>query len=181
MEDDCCKKTTMSKDIKYLIIFIIVFIVLIGGFAVLVSNKDAQETKISSIKLDSKTVEVTPNNDDWGLIPIGGGIVEKTYEVKNLTTGTLNLKRIVTSCMCTKASFEVGENKSAFFGMEMSGDKNASINISVGPNQIATLRVRFDPAAHGPQGVGPFDRVISLTFSDPAGIKEIKFKGVVVR
>ncbi|MBI3397033.1 DUF1573 domain-containing protein, partial [Candidatus Woesebacteria bacterium] len=157
----------MNKDVKFLVIFVVLFILLIGVFAVFISKQDAKETVISSNLLDSKTIEVVPNNNDWGIIPINGGIVEKTYEVKNVTSKNINLKRIVTSCMCTKASFEVGENKSAYFGMEMSGDKNATINIEVASGQTGMLKVRFDPAAHGPQGVGPFDRVISLTFSDP--------------
>ena len=42
------------------------------------------------------------------------------------------------------------------------------------------VAVNFDPAAHGPQGTGPFDRVVILTFSDPAGVKELTFNGTVV-
>ncbi len=82
--------------------------------------------------------------------------------------------------MCTKASFEIGDKKTRFFGMEGHGDKNPPVNIEIPSGASGKVIVQFDPAAHGPQGVGPFERSVFLTFSDPAGIKELRFNGKVV-
>jgi hypothetical protein len=82
--------------------------------------------------------------------------------------------------MCTKASFEIGDRKTRFFGMEGHGDRNPPVNIDIPDGASGKVVVQFDPAAHGPQGIGPFERSVFLTFSDPAGIKELKFNGEVV-
>jgi len=117
---------------------------------------------------------------DLGDVPINGGIVTKEYEVENNTDKVMKLKKIATSCMCTKASFEIEGKKTKFFGMEGHGDKNPPVNIEIAPQTQAKVIMQFDPAAHGPQGVGPFDRSVLLTFSEPKGVREFKFGGTVV-
>lgn len=82
--------------------------------------------------------------------------------------------------MCTTASVQIGEQETKFFGMEGHGDANPPVNIEVGSGEEGKVIVKFDPAAHGPQGAGPFNRVVYLNFSDPAGIKELTFSGTVV-
>ena len=81
----------------------------------------------------------------------------------------------------TQAKVSVGDRETRFFGMEHGMDRNPPVNIEVGLGETAKVTVNFDPAAHGPEGVGPFDRVVWLAFSDPAGVKELKFSGVVVK
>jgi hypothetical protein len=49
------------------------------------------------------------------------------------------------------------------------------LGLEINPEQTALVIINFDPAAHEPQGVGFFDRIVLLTFSNPAGIKESKF------
>jgi hypothetical protein len=93
----------------------------------------------------------------------------------------MTLQKVVTSCMCTEAKVTVSGNESRFFGMEHPGERNPSINYEISPNETVTVTVNFDPAAHGPQGIGAFDRVVTLTFSNPLGIKELTFHGTVVR
>lgn len=104
----------------------------------------------------------------------------KTYEVKNVSGNTLKLKKIATSCMCTKAKIKIGDRETRFFGMEGHTDKNPSVNLEFPKDAVATVIVEFDPAAHGPRGVGPFERIVYLTFSDPAGVKELKLSGTVI-
>ena len=82
--------------------------------------------------------------------------------------------------MCTTASVQIGGKETKFFGMEGHGDANPPVNIEVGSGEEGKVMVKFDPAAHGPQGTGPFNRVVYLTFSDPAGMKELTFSGTVV-
>ena len=170
----------MAKDLKILVAALVFTFLLIIGFAFW-QGKPKEESPEPIVAGDVAGVEINPLSYDLGDVPIDGGIVTKEYEVKNSTEGVLNLKKLATSCMCTTASFEVGETNTKFFGMEGHGDKNPSVNIEIGPGQSGKVVTRFDPAAHGPQGVGPFDRSIFLTFSDPAGVKELKFNGVVVK
>ena len=166
------------KDIKILIATLNFSVILIVGFAAFFGGKEDEEVLVAGAQIEG--VEANPGVYDLGDVPINGGLVTKEYQIKNTIGNTLKLKKIATSCMCTKASFQVEETKTKFFGMEGHGDKNPPVNIEIPAGQVGKVVVQFDPAAHGPQGVGPFDRSIFLTFSDPAGIKELKFNGTVV-
>ncbi|MEK7112466.1 MAG: DUF1573 domain-containing protein [Patescibacteria group bacterium] len=166
------------KDTKILIgILIATFVVIVGG-VFLVGRKGAYEEQAP--KTEVLGIEANPSSYDLGNVPIAGGIITKEYTIKNTTDKSIKLKKIATSCMCTTASLELGGKSTKFFGMEGHGDLNPPVNIEVASGQEGKIIVKFDPAAHGPQGVGPFDRVIWLTFSDPAGVKELTFNGAVV-
>lgn len=166
----------MSKEAKVLLIggAISLFVIVLAAFFV---TKTGEQNAPASEVLG---VEASPTSYDLGNVPINGGIVTKEFEIKNTTDKTLKLKKIATSCMCTTASVEAGGKTTNFFGMEMAGDRNPPVNLELGRGETGKVVVKFDPAAHGPQGVGLFDRVIWLTFSDPAGIKELTFNGNVV-
>jgi hypothetical protein len=166
----------MQKDTKVLIGIIVVTFILIFGGALLLSRSSSQ----SQVLAEVAGLELSPQNYNLGEVPISGGIATREYVVKNTTNGVMRLKKIATSCMCTEAAFEIGDKKTQFFGMEGHGDANPPVNIEIGAGQEAKVIVNFDPAAHGPEGVGPFDRIVWLTFSDPGGIKELTFSGTVV-
>lgn len=169
----------MAKDFKLMLVGIIVtFLLIIGISFVFGGKQQQQEAVVAGIKVEG--LEASPETYDLGNVPINGGLITKEYEIKNTTDSTLKLKKIATSCMCTKARVKVGEEETKFFGMEGHGDKNPPVNLEIAAGEIAKVIVEFDPAAHGPQGVGPVDRSVFLTFSDPAGVKELGFKGVVV-
>lgn len=166
------------KDLKILIITLVFSTILIVGFAFLFGGKKEDDVLVSNQTVEG--IEANPESYDLGDVPINGGIVTREYEIKNVSGATLKLKKIATSCMCTKASFEIGGKKTRFFGMEGHGDRNPPVNIEIPAGSSGKVVVQFDPAAHGPQGVGPFERSVFLTFSDPAGVKELKFNGKVV-
>jgi len=151
---------------------------LVVGFALWQGGKGEGEVEILGKVVDG--VVVSPESYEVGEVRMKDGIVTKIYEVKNTTENSIRLKKIATSCMCTQAKVKVGEKETRMFGMEGHGDKNPSVNLEIPADETAIVTVEFDPAAHGPQGVGPFDRIVWLTFSDPAGIKELKFNGTVI-
>ena len=165
------------KDSKLLIGIALVALLLVGGGAVLLGGKSEGSTQVASEVLG---IETNPNYYDLGEVPINGGIVTKEYSFKNITGNSLKLKKVATSCMCTTASVQIGGEITKFFGMEGHGDANPPVNIEIGGGEEGKVVVNFDPAAHGPQGTGPFNRVVYLTFSDPAGVKELTFNGTVV-
>lgn len=165
----------MGKDTKVLLgIILATLVILVGGIFLLGRGQEKVLGEVSGL-------EVTPSSYDLGEVPINGGIVAKEYEAKNTTEKTIRLKKIATSCECTSAKVRVGEKETRFFGMEHAMDKNPPVNLEVGAGQTAIVTVNFDPAAHGPEGVGPFERVVWLTFSDPVGVAELKFSGTVVK
>lgn len=165
----------MGKDMKILIGSIVFTFVLIIGFAVWQAKKPQSQTTVNTAVLG---VTATPEFYNLGNVAINGGLVTREYEVKNTSDKTLKLSRIATSCMCTTAKVKMGESESRFFGMEMSGDRNPQVSLEIKPGETGKVTVQFDPAAHGPTGVGPFDRIVWLYFTN--GIKELKFNGVVV-
>jgi len=166
----------MMKDTKFLIIAFLVSIAVIGGVAFLFSKKSSGDTQIPPTEVLGLTAN--PQSYDLGSVPINGGIVSRDYEIKNTTSGKLTLKKIATSCMCTQARVKIGDKETRFFGMEMTGDKNAPVSLEIPAGESAKVTVNFDPAAHGPAGTGPFDRIIWLSFAQ--GTKELKFNGTVV-
>ena len=167
------------KDSKVLIgIALATLLIIVGGVVLL--GRNSSNTGEPEANTEVLGIEATPAFYDLGEVPINGGMVTKEYLIKNTTDKTIRLKKIATSCMCTTASLDLGGKSTKFFGMEGHGDANPPVNVEIGSGQEAKVIVKFDPAAHGPQGTGPFDRAVWLTFSDPGGIKELTFSGTVV-
>jgi len=158
---------------KVIIAVIAILIIFAGGFY-LVSRGDNSTSDLPLAKVEAADVQVSPDNYDIGRVLMKGGVVTREYEIKNNSENTLRLKKIVTSCMCTRAQVVVGDNKTRFYAME-----NSIISFDIPGESTAKLVVRFDPAAHGIQGVGKVDRNVSLTFLDPVGTKEVRFFGEV--
>ncbi len=169
----------MGNDIKIFIGIIGFTVLLVIGLAVWQGGKEDNEPTQPLAQVAG--IQISPQNYDLGNVELSGGLVTKEYEVKNDTDQPMKLQKLVTSCMCTQAKVSVGDRESRFFGMEHPGDRNPSINYEIPSGETAKVTVNFDPAAHGPQGVGPFDRVVTLTFSEPAGVKQLTFNGTVVR
>lgn len=165
------------NDKKYLIIILGITVLLFGGFIAFASaNKNTQPTVLGQANL----IEANPSFYELGQVPLNGGVVTKEYEIKNTHSEEIILKKIATSCMCTRAKVVSEGQETEFFGMEHPGDRNKTISFLLAAGESAKVLVEFDPAAHGPQGVGPFDREVWLTFTDPVGVKSLKFSGTVV-
>lgn len=163
----------MGKDIKILLGSLIFTFLLIIGLSLLLSGQDKGLEEV-------KGVEATPASYEVGDIPINGGILTKEFTIKNNTNEELTLRKVATSCMCTEAKIVLGDEETVYYSMEHPTDKNPPVNLTFAPGQEANVIVNFDPAAHGPEGVGPFERDVWLTFSDPAGLKTLSFSGRVV-
>ena len=171
----------MTKDLKILVGVLAFSFLLIVGFAIWQGGKEPSTKEVgATASADIKDLEVNPASYDVGTIKMKDGNVVKTYEVKNTSTESMKLQRIATSCMCTKTKIKIGDKETREFGMEGMGDKNPPINLELSSGQTATVTAIFDPAAHGPKGVGSFDRTVFLYFSNPTGTKELKFNGTVV-
>ena len=63
--------------------------------------------------------------------------------------------------MCTTASLIIGDKQFGPVGMPGHG-AIPTINQTINANEEATVEVVFDPAAHGPAGVGRIERIVTL-------------------
>ena len=115
---------------------------------------------------------------DFGTIKMSNGKVEKVFTLTNQGTTETEIKTIVTSCMCTPPFLSPPAGEKGPFGMPGHGGPSRPANEVIKAGESRAVRVVFDPNAHGPAGVGPIDRVITLT--DAAGASlEFRIKGLV--
>jgi hypothetical protein len=106
-------------------------------------------------------VSARPNHD-FGTISMAAGDVTHTYRIKNDGAAPLTLDRIYTSCMCTTATLITASGrKQGPFGMPGHGPLKA-VSAQLAPGETALLEVVFDPAAHGPSGIGLIDRIVTV-------------------
>ncbi len=161
---------------KKIIIGLIVLTMLILGGGVYFLSSTATSTQVTPSQ--NVKVEIPERTFDWGNIPYSGGNATKTFTIKNTGTGVLQLSGVKTSCTCTKAQVTIDGKGSPYFSMHPTSGWVGQ----VAPGKEAQLLVIFDPAFHGPTGVGPVERLISLETNDIQNPKiEFSLKGVVVK
>ena len=64
--------------------------------------------------------------------------------------------------MCTTAQLRTSGETSKKFGMH---EKTANV-FEVQPGETAEVVVEFDPLFHGPSGVGPINRTVTMNTND---------------
>ncbi len=163
---------------KIIIVIVATLAIFAGGFY-FVSKGGSSVPESSLAKIEASDVQVSPESYDIGRVLMKNGVVTREYEIKNNSENTLRLKKIVTSCMCTRAQVVVGDERTRLYAMEMNGVKNPIISFDIPAKSTAKVVVKFDPAAHGIQGAGVVDRTVWLTFVDPVGTKQVAFHGEV--
>lgn len=98
---------------------------------------------------------------DFGSISMAAGTVRHTYAVSNTGDAPVTIVGVQTSCMCTGATVVNGNDRIGPFGMAGHG-RMPTIRETVAPGAMIQVEVTFDPAAHGPAGVGRTERVVTL-------------------
>lgn len=150
---------------KKIILFSIIgtLLIVVGGSVWLGSSQTPQISASQNVK----AYTTDPTSADWGDIPMYKGNVTKVFTIKNTGTDTLKLYNIKTSCHCTKSHVNIGSDESPDFGMS----SYSSWVGEVPPGKEAKLSVIFDPAYHGPNGVGPINRFVSVETNDKTNTK----------
>ncbi len=157
-----------------LIIVSLVGLLFVGAYSLTKSDSEATQNLETT---GSGKLSLSETSFDWGTIPISGGFAEKTFTLANSGSGSLTLGQVTTSCACTTAQLIKDGRSSPFFGMHTKSNFTMTLN----PGEQADLKVIFDPAYHGPSGIGPIDRIISFVTNDPANRSvELNLKGLVV-
>lgn len=171
----------MTREGKIILGLIVGTIAVIGGLAFWMTKSSGGGSGGDSLLLNEpvSNLEASPSGImGLGNVAYRGGIVSKTFDIKNTFDKTIKLRKITTSCMCTTAKFSVNEKESKFYGMEMNGDLNPLIDVDFPAGTTGQVIFDFDPAAHGPEGIGAIDREVTLFFD--VGYKTLEFNGTVV-
>ena len=87
------------------------------------------------------------------------------------------INKMYTSCMCTTATLIINGKIFGPYGMQGHGFI-PKINEALAPGEEAQIEAIFDPAAHGPAGVGPIERLIYIESSN-APTLELTISAVV--
>ncbi|MCR4332676.1 MAG: DUF1573 domain-containing protein [Sulfuricaulis sp.] len=110
-------------------------------------------------------LSATELNFNFGSVSMARGKVTHRYWIRNAGTEPIVLGKMYTSCMCTTAAL-VKSSGRKFAPVGMPGHTPVpSLNETMQPNEEAMVEVVFDPAAHGPAGIGPIDRVVTIEHS----------------
>ncbi len=111
---------------------------------------------------------------DFGIIAMGDGLVSHPFEVTNAGTEKVSIEKVYTSCGCTTASIQ-----NYTFTMPGHGGDSV-VDITVEPGESFIVDVVYDPAAHGPSGVGFAQRSVYLeTNSSKTPELELKIQSTV--
>ncbi len=165
---------------KTLIITILVFLVLSGLFIWgYVQNGNTPATVQGASNAGPKSTLAAPLTVyDFGTISMKNGDVSKDFIFANPSRQSIIIRGLETSCMCTSA-FLVKANGSSDgpFSMPGMGGRTAT-NETIKAGEGRTLRVVYNPNAHGPAGVGQIDRFITIT-DETGGKLQFEIKALV--
>ena len=114
---------------------------------------------------------------DFGTISMSAGKVTHRYRIRNTGDSPITIRKIYTSCMCTEATLVTAEGRMGPFGMPGHG-VIPGIYEAIPAGGGAVVDVRFDPAAHGPAGIGPTDRLVTIR-TDEAPPLTLRFTAMV--
>ncbi len=106
-------------------------------------------------------LEFSPGFFDFGKISMSAGLVEQDFIVTNSSSEPAILAKLSTSCMCTSAELLAPAGNVGPFGMPSHGGAS-DFSLPLLPGEPAVVRVVFDPAAHGPAGLGKVSRTVTL-------------------
>ncbi|MEK7636358.1 MAG: DUF1573 domain-containing protein [Patescibacteria group bacterium] len=169
---------------KNYFISLIVLVILLGAIIFIVSRQQSLSVdNVSDKFLDSARTAgklfAEEQFFDFGVISMAAGNVSRVFKIKNSGISPLRIKKIYTSCMCTTATLDNTGVKQGPFGMPGHGGFPSSLNETIEPNQEAEITVVYDPAAHGPAGVGKVRRVIYIETDAEEKPFELSFEATV--
>ena len=114
---------------------------------------------------------------NFGNISMAAGKVSHRFRIRNTGDAAINITKMYTSCMCTVATLITQAGTKGPFGMAGHGFIPA-IAESIAPGGSAQVEVVFDPAAHGPAGIGPTERIVTVQTNESA-LLELRFTAMV--
>lgn len=171
--------TAPKRSVNKILIFTLVMIALALAVAIMAAKPGtAPRPSVSAASPSSVTPAPGPlaareASFDFGSISMAAGNVTHRYWFRNESTAPVLIRRIYTSCMCTTATLVKGARVINRYGMPGHGPV-PSVNETLAPGEAAYVEAVFDPAAHGPAGLGPTQRVVTIE-SDAGRPLELHF------
>lgn len=98
---------------------------------------------------------------DFGSISMTAGNVSRIFTIKNTGSAGVTIEKMYTSCMCTTAVLRAGGKSFGPYGMPGHGSI-PRIGRTLNAGEEAKVEVIFNPAAHGPAGVGKIARSVRI-------------------
>ncbi|TAL19277.1 DUF1573 domain-containing protein [Patescibacteria group bacterium] len=126
-----------------------------------VANSGDNTPAIGGGPTATSVLSATEGSYDFGSISMAKGKVTHVFKVKNIGDREVKINKLYTSCMCTSASLLTAGGKQGPFGMPGHA-AIPRIDTPLASGGEAEVEVVFDPAAHGPAGVGRIERKIML-------------------
>ncbi|MDO8474289.1 MAG: DUF1573 domain-containing protein [bacterium] len=146
---------------KNIITSIVVGAVIFAGI-VWIARPDAKDQEAAAVQQNSSGVlSIEDQGFDFGTISMAAGPVTHAFVIKNTGADPVNISKMYTSCMCTVAVLQKGDKKFGPYGMPGHGFI-PKMNAQIDPGEEVSVNVTFDPAAHGPAGVGSIQRAVIL-------------------
>ncbi|MBI2099844.1 MAG: DUF1573 domain-containing protein [Candidatus Vogelbacteria bacterium] len=139
---------------------IAVAILVLGGL-IWVARPTAQSTPSTSARSNGTLAVEGSNNYDFGTVSMAAGKVKYNFIITNISSEAVTIEKMYTSCMCTTASLALAGQQFGPFGMP-GHMAIPEINQTIKPGETASVEVVFDPAAHGPAGVGRTERTVTI-------------------
>lgn len=159
---------------KTIIIIVLIAVAVLGfmvwGYSRMVGPTQAQLSEKSSLT----AAEIFY---DFGTISMANGKVDHMFQITNPTDENITINNLQTSCMCTAAYIVNGSSRVGPYGMPGMGGTTAADSV-IPAHGTQSIDVVFDPAAHGPAGVGNIDRFIYAT-EENGGTLQLEIKAVV--
>ena len=150
----------ISNGVNKNIIGLALAILALGGI-IWVARPNSQNSAALSVKSNGTLSVEEANNYDFGTISMAAGKVSHTFKIKNTGNEAVTINSMYTSCMCTTATLKIGGRQKGPYGMPGHGFI-PKINETLNSGEEALVEVVFDPAAHGPAGVGPIQTAIAI-------------------
>lgn len=147
------------KQHKDILIGSIVVIVLILASVFIGLNSEKDSTDATAATSGPSALAAVESSFDFGTVSMAKGDVVHEFTITNTASSSVMVTKLYTSCMCTKAVLKAGGKEIGPFGMPGHG-LLPSVNATITPGERASITAIFDPAAHGPAGVGRIDRAI---------------------
>lgn len=124
-------------------------------------STDRSDNTASILQNSGGALNGEESSFDFGTISMAAGTVRHEFKIKNTGSEPVSIEKIYTSCMCTIATLDVRGKKVGPYGMPGHGFI-PRIGEKLEPDEEAVVEVAFDPAAHGPAGVGRIQRAITI-------------------
>lgn len=144
-------------------VFIAIVIALIAGVGgLLYARKNSGTASVSAYSSSAISI-VGESSYDFGTVSMAKGNVSRMFSLKNEGTEPVAITKVYTSCMCTTASLiDSAGTRRGYFGMPGHGGGSSDANAVIQPGETMQVETIFDPAAHGPSGVGLAQRSVYI-------------------